>query len=267
MLRLVISFRIIVKGDGMKETIFKKLLGAFIATSFCFSSIAVSRDVTGVTVDWAPHYGKELKDGGALTVITKEAFRRAGHNANVNWIPWTRALKDVEEGKEDFVMGAYFNEDRNKTYIMSDPVYDVEVSLVGLESNGIKTYNSLQDLQQFTFGISRGYANSEEFDSADYLNKDVAKGPDLNIRKLFRNRIDFAVGARDILAYEAKTQNFNTSLLTFLSPPLQSNALYLMASRSIPDGEEIIAGFNRALNEMRADGTFQDILRDYLGRQ
>jgi polar amino acid transport system substrate-binding protein len=251
----------------MKNFKSRNLAAALITTLACWSVTVEARNLSGVTVEWAPHYGSTLKDGGALTVITKEAFRRAGHNAEISFIPWNRALKDVEEGKEDFVMGAYFNDERSKTYVFSDSVYDVEVSIVGLDDTGVTSYNSLDDLKQYTFGVSRGYANSEGFDSAEYLNKEVSKSPELNIRKLFRNRIDFAVGARDILAYEAKSQNFNTSRLKFLSPPLQSNGLYLMASRSIPDGEEIIDGFNSALSEMRADGTFQRLLREYLSRQ
>jgi polar amino acid transport system substrate-binding protein len=54
--------------------------------------------------------------------------------------------------------------------------------------------------------------------------------------------------------------------MVILRPPLQSNDLYLMASRSVPDGQQIIDDFNTALSEMRADGTFDAILRKYLNR-
>lgn len=230
------------------------------------ANVSHARTVTGVTVEWAPHYGSSLEDGGALTVITKEAFRRKGHNADVQFIPWNRALKDVLEGKSDFVMGAYFNDERAETYIMSDPVYAVEVGMVALDTLDRSSYNTLQDLQGYTIGVSRGYANSIEFDEADFLTKEAAASPKLNMRKLFRNRIDIAVGALDILRYEARVEKLNSSLMRVITPPLVSNGLYLMASRNVPDGQQIIDDFNAALREMRADGTYDDILAKYLNR-
>ena len=105
---------------------------------------ASARDLTGVTVEWAPHYGSELDQGGALTVITKEAFRRTGHSAELNYIAWNRALKNVEEGKNDFVMGAYINPEREKTYIMSEPIYYLDFGLVALDTLGFARMNGLR---------------------------------------------------------------------------------------------------------------------------
>ncbi|MFT5112058.1 MAG: polar amino acid transport system substrate-binding protein [Parasphingorhabdus sp.] len=244
-----------------------KVFALTLLTSTLFvSSYSYARNITGVTTEWAPHYGSVLEDGGALTVITREAFKRKGHSANVNFIPWNRALKDVVDGKEDFVMGAYYNQDRAKAYIMSDPIYAVEVVLVALDTISSKTYKGLDDLRPFTIGVSRGYANSEEFDGADFLTKEAARNPMLNLRKLFRNRLDIVAGARDIILYEARKEDLNTSRMIVLQPPLKSNDLYLMASRSIPDGQRIIDDFNSALAEMRADGTYDAILGKYLSR-
>ena len=47
----------------------------FIVLVTVIFSSANARDVTGVTVSWAPHYGTELENEGALSVITKEAFQ------------------------------------------------------------------------------------------------------------------------------------------------------------------------------------------------
>ncbi len=225
-----------------------------------------ARDLTGVTVEWAPHYGSALEDGGALTVITKEAFNRTGHNAEINYIPWSRAMKNVEEGKDDFVMGAYINDERIATYHMSDPVYYLDFGLVALDTLGFDRMDGLRSLEPYIIGTNLGYANTPEFDAADYLTKDVAFSPKLNIRKLYRNRIDMVIGAFDVVRYEAQQENKYVNRLVFVQPPLQRNALYLMVSRAVPDGEQIVADFNRGLAEMADDGTIDDLLRKYLGR-
>jgi hypothetical protein len=42
------------------------------------------------------------------------AFKRVGHKATIKFLPWKRALTYVAEGKNDIVMGAYYNKEREK---------------------------------------------------------------------------------------------------------------------------------------------------------
>ena len=45
------------------------------------------------------------------------------------------------------------------------------------------------------------------------------------------------------------------------APPLESrHGLYIMASRNIDDGEQIIADFNRGLDAIRKNGEFDRIV-------
>ena len=243
-----------------------EFLLSIVVLNFCIIFAAQGREITGVTVNWAPHYGSEVEDGGALTVITKEAFRRAGHDADINFIAWNRALKNVEAGQDDFVMGAYYNSERAAIYWMSDPIYSIDMGLVALKDLGFNRMDTLQDLTDYKIGVSLGYANTPEFDAADYLDKEPAPSPKLNMRKLFRGRVDLVAGAFDILRYEATAESLPTSQLEFVDPPLQSNNLHLMISRAVPDGEELLTGFNTALAEMKQDGTLSNILREYLNR-
>ena len=243
-----------------------EFLLSIVVLNFCIIFAAQGREITGVTVNWAPHYGSEVEDGGALTVITKEAFRRAGHDADINFIAWNRALKNVEAGQDDFVMGAYYNSERAAIYWMSDPIYSIDMGLVALKDLGFNRMDTLQDLTDYKIGVSLGYANTPEFDAADFLDKEPAPSPKLNMRKLFRGRVDLVAGAFDILRYEATAESLPTSQLEFVDPPLQSNNLHLMISRAVPDGEELLTGFNTALAEMKQDGTLSNILREYLNR-
>lgn len=234
--------------------------------AFSTSQLLYARDLTGVTVEWAPHYGTAMPDGGALTAITKAAFERAGHNAEVNFIAWNRALKNVEDGKDDFVMGAYYNEERAATYYVSDMVYEIEFGMIALDTLGVERMDGLRSLEPFTIGVVLGYANTEEFDAADFLNKEAAPSMKLNIRKLYRDRLDMIIGAFDVVRFDAQQESMNTSRLRYIQPPLQSNGLYLLVSRAIPDGAQVVADFNRGLAEIKADGTLDELLRKYLGR-
>lgn len=244
----------------------RNLLFASTLIAFGFSNSS-ARSLTGESVDWEPHYGEALEDGGPLTIITRLAFERGGHDAQFAFTAWNRAIKNVLEGKSDFVWGAYYNEERAKDYHMSDPVYYTDTGVIALNSLKFKTMDGLESLKPYTIGINLGYANTEEFDAADFLTKEIASKPILNIRKLYRKRVDMIFGSIDVVRHQAEKNNFPVSELVFIQPPMKSNALHLLISRNIADGAEILADFNRGLAEILADGTLDQVLRDHLGRQ
>ena len=231
-----------------------------ITVALFVSPQAIARDVTMLTLNWAPHYAEDLPEQGLTTALVKAAFAAGGHNADVEFVPWSRALKEVEEGKADVVMGAYFNEERTTRYIFSDLIYELELGLIARPGFSKTEYKSLRELAQYSIGVSRGFANSEEFDAAQYLNKDVANTPLLNIRKLYRGRIDMAVMNTDLFRYEARKEGFCVTSANIMSPPLATNGLYLMASRNIPDGAQLMEDFNAGLAELRATGEFDRIV-------
>lgn len=237
-----------------------KIITALLFTLAVMIPNAQARDISMLTVEWAPHYGSELPEKGLTTAIVKAAFKAGGHTSDVEFIPWTRALKEVEEGKSDVVMGAYYNDERAEKYYFSDRIYSLDLGLIARPGLGVSKYESLRDLTPYSIGITRGFANSEEFDSAAYLNKQVATFPNLNIRKLFRGRIDMAVMNFDLFRYEARKEGFCISDVEFMEPPLETHGLYLMASRNIPDGEQIMQDFNRGLATIRKNGEFDRIV-------
>lgn len=239
---------------------FNKKLLITILLAFVLVPSVQAREISMLTVEWAPHYGSELPEEGLTTAIVKAAFRASGHVSEVDFIPWTRALKEVEEGKADIVMGAYHNKEREQTYIFSDPIYFLQLGLIARPGLGVTRYDSLRELAPYRIGISRGFANSEEFDAANYLDKHVASFPNLNIRKLFRGRIDMAVMNFDLFRYEARKEGFCIGDVEFIEPPLETHGLYLMASRNIADGDKVIADFNRGLAKIRQNGEFDRIV-------
>jgi len=216
-----------------------------------------------LTTEWAPHYGSGLPENGLTTALVKAAFKAVGHNAEIKFIPWTRALKEVKEGKADVVMGAYHSTEREIDYLFSDAIVHLDTGLIARPGLGKNTYSSLKDLQGYSIGIARGWANNDEFDAASYLDKQVATSPILNIKKLFRGRIDMAVMNFDLFRYEAKKAGFCLNDVEFVYPPLETHGLYIMASRQVADYRKIITDFNSGLDKIRKDGKFQRIVNRF----
>lgn len=109
-----------------------------------------AREISMLTEEWVPHYGSELAEKGLTTAIIKAAFRAGGHSSEVEFIPWPRALKKVEAGKSDIVMGVDHGIDREQTYIFSDPICFLELGHMARPGPGLSRYNSLPDLTSYS---------------------------------------------------------------------------------------------------------------------
>lgn len=237
------------------------LVGMFLVTPFPGGQ-AHAREIVLCTMNWEPYYGKDLPRGGFFTDIVRTAFERAGHTVNVEFMPWPRAMLEVKQGDRDVLLGAYYSDERARTYVASKPIYTDKTGLVALNSLGFQDFDSLHELSDYTIGVGRGFAVSEEFDSADYLDKEFEKTQVLNLRKLYTKRVDMIAGSFVSIRFFAAKENMDVSSLVFLDPPLQEHTLHIMVSRAIEDDEELLADFHEGLEAIREDGTYRRILEE-----
>lgn len=221
-----------------------------------------AREIVLCTMNWEPYYGKDMPRGGFFTELVRTAFERAGHSVTVEFMPWPRAMLEVKQGDRDVLLGAYWSKERAETYIASDSIYTDRTGLVAHESLGVQEFDSLRELTDYTIGVGRGFAVSDEFDDADYLDKDFEETQILNLRKLFADRVDMVAGSFVSIRYFANKEDMDVSALEFLEPPLQEQSLHIMVSRSIPDSEELLADFHEGLEAIREDGTYERILEE-----
>ena len=224
--------------------------------------VAEARQLTMCTLNWEPYYGENLPRNGFFTELVREAFERGGHTVNVEFMPWPRAMLEVRQGDREVLLGAYYTEERAETYWASKPIYTDRVGLIARRELGITSFDSLRELSDYTIGHGRGFAVSEEFDSAEYLDKEAEESQVLNLRKLERGRIDMIAGSFASIRYLAQQEGIDTDDMVFLEPPLKENTLHIMISRNIPDGEQLLEDFHRGLREIRRDGTYEQILRE-----
>lgn len=226
-------------------------------------SHADGNEISTATLNWEPFYGEGLERNGFFTAITNAAFERAGYDVDNEFIPWARAMKDTHDGYRDVLQGAYYSEERAEEYYVSDVVYEAEVGLVARRDVDIQTYDSMRDLEGYTIAVGRGFAHSDAFDNAEFLDKQASDDhPQLAVRQLFAGRIDMIAGGIPAILHEITEQGHDVEDVVVIQPPLVVNPLHNMVSRNHPRGEELIADFNRGLRQIREDGTYDRILVD-----
>lgn len=240
----------------MKTPVFIVLLTSIATISFKISA----RDIAMVTVDWEPYYASNLENGGVVVDLVKTAFKRKGHTATIQWYPWKRSLVLVAEGKKGILVGAYYSKERAKTYLFSDPLFEINVGLIALKETGITSYKSLTELKNYTIGVNKNWVNTPKFDAATYLKKDYSQTHITTIRKLFGRRIDMIVASIPVFQYEvSKMKHHDLSEVVVLKPLLATNKLYILSGLQLLDHKQIIHDFNKGLAEIKQDGTYGKI--------
>lgn len=251
------------RSSGVSGRRLKWALAVAAVAASLVASPAHARTVKMCTVPWAPFYGPELDGKGFFTALSKAAFDAAGHEAQIEFMPWARAMLEVKQGDRDVLMGAYYSEERAKTYKFSEILYKTKVGLVALDSLGVESFNNLRELSDYTIGYGRGWATTEEFDNADYLDKEAAKNNVLNVRKLYEGRIDMIAMNFDRFNQIVREEGFDPERAVFLDPPLKTSGLYLMVSEAVDDTDQLVSDFNNGLAQLRDSGRYEAILERY----
>ncbi len=114
--------------------------------------------------------------------------------------------------------------------------------LYGWITNFFKGRNlKFTDLVPYKIGVGRGYANTEEFDAADYLKKEEATDTTTNIRKLLKGRIDLMIDSKKVVR-NILNKHFpkEKDAVSVVEPALQSRGLHIGFSKAIPNHKEIV---------------------------
>ena len=84
----------------------------------------------------------------------------------------------------------------------------------------------------------------------------------MGVRMLAADRVKLTLEDEYVAKYylareSAKVRNS----VEFLPKPLSENSLHILVSLKNPQHEQIVAGFDRAIEAMKADGTYEKLLR------
>lgn len=125
----------------------RSVLCCAILFSLCiFVSTSSGQEVRLVTDNWIPYYGKNLENQGYFSAIVKKAFKNAGYKSIISFIPWKRAEETTKTGREDVLLGAYHNKEREKYFVFSAPIDSATMNVITLKSSNITFSGDLHDL-------------------------------------------------------------------------------------------------------------------------
>ena len=203
--------------------------------------------------------GKNHVADGLYPRMIAEAFHRMKVPVRLEAIPWTRALMSVDAGTAG-IGGLYQTEERLKRYDYSEPIYEERVRLYFRADHPV-VFEHIHDLDHLRIGVMRGWAYCPGFDKAraeGRLIADEADSDDQNLAKLAAGRIDAMLMVEP---QDGSIPSPGNLRLGVAARPVAENPVYIAFDKKagkLP----LIARFNQALADMKADGTYEALVAE-----
>jgi polar amino acid transport system substrate-binding protein len=280
-------------GGGNKKWMIVGVVVVLAIGAFLFFSFRGGDDVTGKVIvegevrpflitgtDWAPlEYEEDGELKGIEIEIVQEAMDSLGVPYEIDLVPWSRALKMMEVGEADAILGITHNKDReaflvftpdqirwgetgempsNYTYILANRFFIRKLH------EGVLKYESYEQMAEdgYRVGFNQGYsypeARASDMNIIDYVS------PEDSLKALVAGEIDVYALAEPVGFFAAKKLGILDEITTLSNPHFEKPYLVPISKKSTyPNAEEIMYAYYDEVEKMRQDGRFQAIWDKY----
>lgn len=207
-----------------------------------------------------PATGKGYESAVAYAIAKQLGFSKD----EVKWIPVAFNLTFKPGPKNfDFAMQQIsYNKQRAQAVDFSDSYYDVNQALVALDKSSIAHATSISDLKDAKFGVVVGTT------SYDYINENIKPSSkplvydtlDANVAALKAGQIDGLVTDFPSAYYIANVQLSNAALVGRF-PTVGTQEYFGL---TFEKGNSLVACVNKAISELRADGTLDQLEQQWI---
>jgi polar amino acid transport system substrate-binding protein len=195
--------------------------------------------------------------GGVVLEVVREAGKRAGVALEFSFVPWQRAQLEAEARSDVLIIPFTRTPSREANYQWVAPVLEFHTVMVTLATPP----SSIEEARSLVVGYVRGTSFKDEAEQAGFPYVEETNDDLMNARKLKLGRIGAWV-TTDLMAHGVYRQaGFDPAELKYgpnLGPVKIS---YVAASRDFP--KEIAERIATAIKQMRADGSYQAIVKRY----
>ncbi|HEM5094211.1 TPA: ABC transporter substrate-binding protein/permease [Streptococcus suis] len=240
------------------------LLASILPVFFIFTGVKAD-DTIDIVFDnaYAPF---EFKDSdqiykGLDVDIINEVAKRSGWIMNQSFPGFDAAVNAVQAGSADALMaGTTITEARKKVFTFSDPYFDTKIVIATTKANTISSY---KDLKGKTVGVKNGTAAQnfleENKDKYGYNVKTFDTG-DLMYNSLSAGAVDAVMDDEAVIQYAIQQGQD-------LSIDIEGEAIgsFGFSVKKGSQYEYLVEDFNKALAEMKKDGTYETIMNKWLG--
>lgn len=210
---------------------------------------------------WPPFNDQALLNNGVASDLVTTALHRAGYTTTYAQVPWERAVRGLQQESYDVLINAWYTEERTEFGHYSQPYLINRVRFLQRKGSQIE-FRQLPDLYPYSIAVVRGYAYSSEFDQDRRLTKVGVLAFEMGARMLQARRVQLTLEDELVARYHlGRSLAGIRDQLEFLPQPLSENGLHILIRRTHPQHQQIADAFNKAIEQMRADGSYAQVFQ------
>ncbi|MBS1157517.1 MAG: hypothetical protein H6R07_3441 [Proteobacteria bacterium] len=220
-----------------------------------------------VTFEYPP-YIKQVGNGAqGLTVdIVNEVFLRLGKPISIEFYPWVRALKMIDDGTADGLFTIKKTPERETSMLFPiKPLLSQDYVFFALKDSKFQFDGHFSSIAGARIGVVHTVSYGARFDEAvrkgEIKSLDPANNYVLTFRKLLGGRVDAVICSRlvglDIL------KNMDAADKVQISGPATETAVSYLVFTLKKDHRNLAAEFDRVIESMEKEGAIKRIFRNY----
>ena len=161
------------------------------------------------------------------------------------------------------IASIWFTEDRARDLVFSDPIFENRIKLLVLRDSDIKI-SKPEALKGYRVGVVQDYAYTQGAYSNLPIEIVESGTIEENLQRLLAGDIDIAVSDEQVAFYTLNNKiPGGIRQIRFARDALSTRQLKIAVSRKRSDAEQIISDFNTALQQMKNDGSYLNILYQF----
>jgi polar amino acid transport system substrate-binding protein len=223
-----------------------------------------------LTLEFPPYaYTEHDEIKGFAVELVREAFDRMNVAMEIRILPWARSIRYLQDGDADGLFAMIKTDEREAfaDYPENPLVYENR-SFFAHKDADISFDGNLREFKDFRIGDVHGFSHGEKYDNAVkegiLTNIDYTNSNEQNVKKLVNKRLDLIISDKYIVWDLLKQMNAQGMLKHVYD--LEQIPSYLAFSKK-RNLSGIIAQFDQALADMKADGTYDRIINEFFGQE
>lgn len=248
-----------------------RLNWVLVGCALAFANDALADTIRVCTTEWPPYtVGGGAGVRGAHTQVVTEAFRRLGHQAQIDNVAWERCWKELPKGTYQAIYSASHNDSRARVALYP-PTPLQRLSYVAVVRSDAALADLPADLAALPqpLGAPRGFSITEVLRARGQRVDDGAMKDSQNLEKLLAGRIGTAVVERQV-ALSLMHSLGVTDKVRLLPTAIEEKDYFLVVGREAGGSPEaaaaLAAGLDRVLAELRREGLVQRLLAAEAGQ-
>ena len=240
----------------------KWILPALVTAIFC-SAVQAEQEFRLMANPSPPYADAKLPDQGLALELVKAVFAKTDFTPVITIENWSRALEGTEVDVYDALASVWYSKEREKDLLFSEPYLRSELLILKLRANQGQ-YVSLDQLAGSRLGVRTDYAYGVDFSAIPDLTLVQEDQLVPNLLNLLDGKVDFVIADQRTAAMQLH-EFFNDKITQFAVTKIALAPVerHVAASRAWPEGEAMIAAFNRALAARQKDGSLDAIIKKW----